>query len=54
MIHSYFYAESNEFGWWFSTENDTYDPLSPSEISKGYEESLELVKTTFSDKVCRC
>lgn len=41
---------SNEFGWWFSTENDTYDPLSPSEISKGYEESLELVKTTFADK----
>ena len=55
IIHSYyFYAGSNEFGWWFSTENDTYDPLSPSEISKGYEESLELVKTTFADKVCRC
>ncbi|XP_078374888.1 esterase OVCA2-like [Oculina patagonica] len=38
---------SDEYGWWFSTENDTYDPLSPSDVSKGYEESIELIKSTF-------
>ncbi|XP_068690976.1 esterase OVCA2-like isoform X2 [Montipora foliosa] len=41
---------SNEYGWWFSSENDTYDPLISTDISKGYEESLELVKSTFTDK----
>ncbi|XP_020626375.1 esterase OVCA2-like, partial [Orbicella faveolata] len=38
---------SDEYGWWFSTEDDTYDPLSPSDVSKGYDESIELVKSTF-------
>lgn len=41
---------SNGYGWWFSTENDTYDPLNPTDISKGYDESLELVKATFANQ----
>jgi len=42
---------SDEYGWWFSTEDDTYDPLSPSDVSKGYDESIELVKSTFLNQV---
>ncbi|XP_074625672.1 esterase OVCA2-like isoform X2 [Acropora palmata] len=41
---------SNEYGWWFSTEDDTYDPLTPTDVTKGFGESLEVVKTTFNDK----
>ena len=51
IFHSSF-SGSNGYGWWFSTENDTYDPLNPTDISKGYDESLELVKATFANQVC--
>ena len=44
-------SESNEYGWWFSAENDTYDPLNPTNVSKGFDESLELVKSTFINQV---
>ena len=45
------FSLSEEYGWWFSTEDDTYDPLSLSDISKGYDESIELVKSTFINQV---
>lgn len=41
----------DEYGWWFSAEDNTYDPLSPSDVSKGYDESIELVKATFTNQV---
>jgi len=44
---------SDEYGWWFSTDDDTYDPLSPSDVSKGYDESIELVKSTFVNQVIK-
>ncbi|XP_066028329.1 esterase OVCA2 isoform X3 [Pocillopora verrucosa] len=31
-------------------EDNTYDPLSPSDVSKGYDESIELVKATFTNQ----
>ena len=45
------FSGSDEYGWWFSAEDDTYDPLSPSDISKGYDESIELVRSTFDNQV---
>ena len=45
------FSGSDEYGWWFSAEDDTYDPLSPSDISKGYYESIELVRSTFDNQV---
>lgn len=47
----YHISGSNEYGWWFSTEDDTYDPLTLTDVTKGFGESLEVVKTTFNDKV---
>lgn len=47
----YFNTDSDEYGWWFSTNDDTYDPLKPSIICKGYEESYELIKKTFAEQV---
>lgn len=45
------FSGSDEYGWWFSAEDDTYDPLRPSDISKGYDESIELVRSTFDNQV---
>lgn len=42
--------KEDEYGWWFSAEDNTYDPLSPSDVSKGYDESIELVKATFTNQ----
>lgn len=42
--------KEDEYGWWFSAEDNTYDPLSPSDVSKGYDESIELVKATFKNQ----
>ncbi|PFX22076.1 Ovarian cancer-associated gene 2 protein-like [Stylophora pistillata] len=40
----------DEYGWWFSAEDNTYDPLSSSDVSKGFDESIELVKATFTNQ----
>ena len=50
----YHISGSNEYGWWFSSEKDTYDPLIPTDVTKGFGDSLEVVKTTFNDKVQSC
>lgn len=43
-------SNEDEYGWWFSAEDNTYDPLSPSDVSKGFDESIELVKATFTNQ----
>lgn len=40
-----------ECGWWFSSPDDSYDPLAPTELCKGFEDSLELIKKTFKEQV---
>ncbi|KXJ28132.1 esterase OVCA2 [Exaiptasia diaphana] len=42
--------EENECGWWFSSPDDSYDPLAPTELCKGFEDSLELIKKTFKEQ----
>ena len=42
---------SDQRGWWFSSEDDHYDPLTPSVICKGYNKSIELVNSTFASQV---
>ncbi|CAF0783637.1 unnamed protein product [Didymodactylos carnosus] len=34
---------SNQRGWWFSTSNQTYDPLKLTDCDKGFQESIEYV-----------
>lgn len=43
-------SNEDEYGWWFSAEDNTYDPLSSSDVSKGFDESIELVKATFTNQ----
>lgn len=43
-------SNEDEYGWWFSAEDNTYDPLSSSDVSKGFVESIELVKATFTNQ----
>ena len=45
-------SADDEYGWWFSQEDDIYDPLTQSDICKGYEESLQVVHKVFEEQVC--
>ncbi|XP_046841040.1 esterase OVCA2-like [Xenia sp. Carnegie-2017] len=36
-----------QFGWWFSTEENTYDALTKSHYCKGYEGTITFIKDVF-------
>ncbi|PSN30241.1 hypothetical protein C0J52_23749 [Blattella germanica] len=43
-------SESEQYGWWFSTENLTFDSKVPSDLSLGFQKSLELIEKTFQEQ----
>jgi hypothetical protein len=43
---------SEQYGWWFSTEENTYDPLTKSHYCKGYETTINSIRDVFQKQVC--
>ena len=43
---------SEQYGWWFSTEENTYDPLTESHYCKGYETTINFIRDVFQKQVC--
>lgn len=39
-----------EFGWWFNTEDKVFKAVEPSNLSVGFEESVQLVEKTFQEQ----
>ncbi|EDO38112.1 predicted protein [Nematostella vectensis] len=42
--------DNDEYGWWFSKPDDSYDPLSPTELCKGFDSSIDLIHKTFKEQ----
>jgi hypothetical protein len=40
---------SDQYAWWFSTENRMFDSKKPSDICLGFENSLALIEKTFEE-----
>jgi len=40
----------DQYGWWFSTENMTFDSKKPSDVCLGFEKSLSLIEKTFEEQ----
>ncbi|ELT98892.1 hypothetical protein CAPTEDRAFT_223070 [Capitella teleta] len=41
---------TEQFGWWFSTNDDSFHAQDYSDQCKGYEQSLEVVRTAFREQ----
>ncbi|XP_069692641.1 esterase OVCA2 [Periplaneta americana] len=41
---------SDQYGWWFSSEDMTFDSKKPSDVCLGFESSLKLIEETCEEK----
>ncbi|XP_028413443.1 esterase OVCA2-like [Dendronephthya gigantea] len=39
--------DEEQYGWWFSTQENTYDPLTKSSYCKGYETTINFMQDVF-------
>ncbi|NP_001123268.1 candidate tumor suppressor in ovarian cancer 2 [Nasonia vitripennis] len=42
--------DTEQFGWWFNTEDKVFKAVEPSNLSVGFEESVQLVEKTFEEQ----
>ncbi|XP_014212925.1 esterase OVCA2 [Copidosoma floridanum] len=41
---------AQQYGWWFNTEDRVFQAIVPSNLSVGFEDSIQLIKNIFKEK----
>ncbi|XP_011505754.1 PREDICTED: ovarian cancer-associated gene 2 protein homolog [Ceratosolen solmsi marchali] len=44
------FEDTNEYGWWFNTQNKTFKAVNSSDLCVGFDESLQLIEQIFKEQ----